>query len=204
MCRAHGVTRKQGRIGDIGGKLVFVPFTSSELDPELKRTLRAISSKNSEESEASDGCSNSLSDVSSSESDEEKDEKVAVEEKSKSKEKPEADNDVLVRIEEKTGDPNITSSCSSSGKTFTKNWYEKIKGSRIVILWKKDKTYYPGIVGRYDKRKRRVRILYETGPPLWVNLKDQQFEFADQRNELNDMNRVGKSGDCNPAERKRR
>ena len=63
---------------------------------------------------------------------------------------------------------------------FSKGWYVQNKGRRIKILWKRDKKNYEGILGPYDKRKRRVKIVYDKASPWWVSLRSQKYEFVDQ------------------------
>nr|XP_043637270.1 sister chromatid cohesion protein PDS5-like [Erigeron canadensis] len=63
---------------------------------------------------------------------------------------------------------------------------ENLVGSRIKVWWPDDKLYYPGVVKSFDCIRKRHKLLYDDGEEEVLDLKEEQWEFAENVSAMSD------------------
>ncbi|KAL1340350.1 hypothetical protein AAHE18_09G007800 [Arachis hypogaea] len=79
---------------------------------------------------------------------------------------------------EKTPQTRLTRRHAKGKESKTVDLVEPLPGSKIMVWWPADKTFYEGVVESYDPVKKRHTVLYTDGETERLNLKKEKWVAA--------------------------
>ncbi|XP_052110024.1 sister chromatid cohesion protein PDS5 homolog C isoform X2 [Arachis duranensis] len=79
---------------------------------------------------------------------------------------------------EKTPQTRLTRRHAKGKESKTVDLVEPLPGSKIMVWWPADKTFYEGVVESYDPVKKRHTVLYTDGETERLNLKKEKWMAA--------------------------